>query len=51
MVTSTYGNVGVKNLFGSGRDVEKIPKIGMERLASYVAFSKSRNIDFAQIND
>ncbi|MGD2087719.1 MAG: U32 family peptidase [Candidatus Aminicenantes bacterium] len=45
-VIETYGNITVGNIFGSGRSVELLPAIDMEELQGFVAYSKSRGIDF-----
>ena len=46
-VVGTYGNITVKNCFGSGRNADKLPKVGLEELRSYVEYSQRHNIDFS----
>ena len=46
-VVSTYGNITVENCFGSGRNVDKLPQVGLEELRSYVDYSRRHGIDFS----
>jgi len=46
-VLNTYGNITIRNVFGSGRNVDKLPPVDLERLAAYIAYSRARGIDFA----
>jgi collagenase-like PrtC family protease len=46
-VSSTYGNITISNVFGSGRNVNKLPSVDMPGLAAYVAHSRALGIDFS----
>ncbi|VGO22399.1 U32 family peptidase [Pontiella sulfatireligans] len=46
MIFETYGNITVKNRFGSGRNTSDLQKIDMEALKIYVAHSVKHGIDF-----
>ena len=46
MVFETYGNITVKNRFGSGRNTSDLPEIDMGALQEYVAHSAKLGIDF-----
>lgn len=46
-VQTTYGNVTVHNVFGSGRNVDKLPKADLDDLKEYVRYSQDKDIDFA----
>ena len=46
-VFDTYGNITVDNCFGSGRNVDKLPKVNLEQLHEYVQYSKRKDIDFS----
>jgi collagenase-like PrtC family protease len=46
VVSETYGNITVKNQFGSGRNAADLPKIDMAALQEYVKHSVERGIDF-----
>lgn len=46
-VHGTYGNITVRNVFGSGRNVNKLPAVDMPRLAAYAAHSRALGIGFS----
>lgn len=46
IVFETYGNITVKNQFGSGRNTNDLPAIDMGKLREYVAHSQKLGIDF-----
>lgn len=46
-ILSTYGNISIGNIFGSGRDLKKIPSVNLEGLEKYIKYSKTKNIQFA----
>lgn len=45
-IIETYGNITVGNHFEGGRVMADIPKIDLEALQSYIAYSRSKGIDF-----
>lgn len=46
MIFETYGNITVKNQFGSGRNTTDLPVVDMEKLRDYIAHSTKLGIDF-----
>jgi collagenase-like PrtC family protease len=46
-VSEVYGNITLRNGFGSGRSVDMLPKVGIDQLKNYVDFAKQNNIDFS----
>ncbi|MCP4151382.1 MAG: hypothetical protein GY757_26800 [bacterium] len=45
-VYETYGNITVGNTIESGRPASLLPKIDIEQLTGYIAYSRERNIAF-----
>lgn len=45
-IKETYGQLTINNIFGSGRPSDLIPKVDLNKLEKYVAYSRKRNIDF-----
>lgn len=45
-VIETYGQVTIDNCIGSGRAYDLLPRIDMDRLKAYIAYSKERGIGF-----
>ncbi len=45
-VVETYGNITLKNFLGSGRSVELLPGIDLDRLQDYISYSRAKGIDF-----
>jgi collagenase-like PrtC family protease len=45
-LVETYGNITVSNTFGSGRTVNLLPDVDLDKLADYVAYGRERDIDF-----
>lgn len=46
-IATTYGNITIGNLFGSGRDVKRLPETDFTRLAEYVDYSQQKQIPFS----
>jgi collagenase-like PrtC family protease len=45
-VENTYGNISLANPFASGRNINKLPPVGMPELAAHISRSRSLGIDF-----
>ncbi|NQT91219.1 MAG: U32 family peptidase, partial [Lentisphaerae bacterium] len=45
-VIDTYGNVTVDNRLGSGRSIDRLPRVTLPELAEYIRCSREKGIDF-----
>ncbi len=45
-VNETYGNITLDNLYGSGRSIDSLPELDLDRLRDYVKYSKDHGIGF-----
>ncbi|MCU0287763.1 MAG: U32 family peptidase [Acidobacteria bacterium] len=45
-VIETYGNITLENFLGSGRPVDALPLLNLEKLQHYIAYSQAKDIDF-----
>lgn len=46
-VAEIYGQVSVKNIYGSGRPSDMIPKVEMDTLEKHVRYARQKNINFS----
>jgi collagenase-like PrtC family protease len=45
-IIETYGNLTIRNLYGSGRSLSQLPKVDMAGLKDFVRYSRQKNIEF-----
>jgi collagenase-like PrtC family protease len=45
-VIETYGNITIANDFGSGRSINLLPRVDLDGLADYIAYSSGKDIGF-----